>query len=237
MKMKEIKGFSGYFVSEEGVIFSDKSGLLKEVKQWADSRDRYMIVGMKRDDGVQKRMLVHRLVAEAYIENPRKLSDVNHIDKNPKNNHVSNLEWLSHIDNLHKSYETRGPVRNFKNCVVFKGNVKVKECQSVEAAARWAAKEYNLGYSSLVKHRKAGDVFISTEDNPTDFKPKQTRNRNPIVVYYKGVEIGCFNTKELALAFLKKNYPFDEFPLSTLSGIHPPAKYKNFEFVRQKRND
>ena len=50
-------------------------------------------------------MLVHRLVAEAFIPNPQNLETVNHKDENKLNNSVSNLEWLSRKDNL--SYGTR----------------------------------------------------------------------------------------------------------------------------------
>lgn len=43
---------------------------------------------------------MHRLVAEAYIPNPRNLPYVNHIDGNPKNNNYKNLEWCSPLENV-----------------------------------------------------------------------------------------------------------------------------------------
>tara|TARA_R100001594_G_scaffold3957_1_gene14532 strand:- start:484 stop:1014 length:531 start_codon:yes stop_codon:yes gene_type:complete len=49
-----------------------------------------------------KKFYVHRLVAEHFLPNPDNLRDVHHKDNNPKNNDVSNLEWLSHKDNCHK---------------------------------------------------------------------------------------------------------------------------------------
>ncbi len=44
--------------------------------------------------------LVHRLVAQAFIENPNNYSDINHKDFDKTNNTVDNLEWVSHRLNM-----------------------------------------------------------------------------------------------------------------------------------------
>ena len=46
---------------------------------------------------------VHRIVAGAFIPNPYGLPEVNHIDCDRTNNRVDNLEWCTHIDNVHYS--------------------------------------------------------------------------------------------------------------------------------------
>ena len=49
---------------------------------------------------------VHREVALAFIPNPNNLPEVNHIDGNKENNHVSNLEWVTHQANVQHSFDT-----------------------------------------------------------------------------------------------------------------------------------
>lgn len=47
----------------------------------------------------QKKVNIHRLVAEAFIPNPNNYDSIDHKDRNKLNNHVSNLEWMSIHDN------------------------------------------------------------------------------------------------------------------------------------------
>ena len=51
-------------------------------------------------DGCTKFVNIHRIVAEAFVPNPLEKEEVNHKDENPSNNHASNLEWVTHKENL-----------------------------------------------------------------------------------------------------------------------------------------
>ena len=93
MKWKEIKDTKGlYLISDEGLVFSTRNGKLLKPQP---NNNGYCRIELNID-GEKTRPLVHRLVAEAFIPNPKKYPCVNHKDENPLNNHVSNLEWCTH---------------------------------------------------------------------------------------------------------------------------------------------
>lgn len=50
---------------------------------------------------------LHRLVATHFVDNPNGYTEINHIDGNRYNNSASNLEWVSHKDNMLHAYKTK----------------------------------------------------------------------------------------------------------------------------------
>lgn len=102
MKRKEVEGHEGYYIYEDGALYSIKSS--KFLSHKLDSRKHYLMYNLKKR-GVSKMVLVHRLVAIAFIPNPKNKPVVNHKDGNKKNNNVSNLEWMTRSENSKHAYD------------------------------------------------------------------------------------------------------------------------------------
>ena len=107
---KDIEGYEGlYQVSNYGRVLSLGNGIstnsLTKLKKFISigiTPKGYTKVKLSKQ-GVKKFYSVHRLVAKAFIDNPIDKPQVNHIDCNKLNNHVSNLEWCTSLENISHS--------------------------------------------------------------------------------------------------------------------------------------
>lgn len=76
-------------------------------KSYRDGVDKGYVVVNLRKEGRNKVIVVHRLVALAFIDNDNPAKTfVNHIDGNKHNNHVDNLEWVTTSENNQHAIDT-----------------------------------------------------------------------------------------------------------------------------------
>lgn len=128
MMWKPIKGYEGlYEVSDTGKVRSlnrqrtqiSSHGTLMIKKFYGkeitphNNGNGYQYVSLHSDK--RKNHYVHRLVAEAFVDNPCGYDVVNHIDKDKSNNNSANLEWVTVQQNvLWSSKDMQKPKSRYK---------------------------------------------------------------------------------------------------------------------------
>ena len=114
---KEVNGFEndyeisslGNLRSKERFVKHYKGGLRKYQSQSKTSRINkygYLRCTLKKD-GLIYNFSVHRLVAEAFLENSKNKPNVNHINGIKNDNRIENLEWVTQSENTTHAVKNR----------------------------------------------------------------------------------------------------------------------------------
>lgn len=93
----EISGLPGYYITSNGDVISYKKENPIYLKTYKNQHG-HQYVDLK-SNGKRYKCLVHRLVAEAFLENPNNYPIVRHLDDDPDNNWVGNLALGTQLDN------------------------------------------------------------------------------------------------------------------------------------------
>jgi len=97
---KKILHHPNYEISNYGNVRNAITGkLLKATthrRQGRNNKTTYLRIELKEP---RSKHMIHRLVMEAFVENPNSYTSINHKDENGLNNHISNLEWCTHLYN------------------------------------------------------------------------------------------------------------------------------------------
>lgn len=99
---KDIRGYEGlYQVSDLGRVRRGNKLLHLNTNTYG-----YKHITLCKNN-VPKTVVVHKLVADAFIENPQSKPQINHKDGNKENNTVANLEWVTQGDNNRHAIKTK----------------------------------------------------------------------------------------------------------------------------------
>jgi hypothetical protein len=146
-----INGYEGrYKINKNGDIYSCKSDAIKTQLEkddgymYVDLRKKEIvgtsIIKLKNKEDVTKDIIklvrhkcyIHRLLALQYIDNPDNLPEVDHIDRNKKNNSIENLRWVSRLTNARNK-------SNYKDNLSHE-QLEARKERTRERARLWAEK-------------------------------------------------------------------------------------------------
>lgn len=173
---KDVVGYEGiYEVSDHGRVrtkqgkttHSDlhgirvwKSRILKE----KNPRGRDVRVSLWKDKK-DKSFLVHQLVGKAFLPMIPGKECINHKDGNPRNNHLSNLEWCNHLENNRHAFENGLMNSNIEIELISLHSGSQYKFISMARASKFLC--MNSGYiSSLIKRGK----FIAKHKNGDNYR-------------------------------------------------------------------
>lgn len=155
---KPIKDYEGlYEVSNLGRVNSlprqGTSGGIR-ITQIEDCYEHVILI----KDGKQENVLVHRLVAEAFIPNPLNKPTVNHINRITTDNRVENLEWMTMKEQT--SYRTQNIKGKFSIVGIKKDTGEIIEFNGIRECSR----KLNINPTSISQcckgHRKSAGGYV-----------------------------------------------------------------------------
>lgn len=143
-----VDGWDNYEVSSHGRIRNNRT---KAIMAPNDNGCGYYKIALS-DNGFKRTIKIHTLVAKAFCDNPHNYDVVDHIDRNPHNNHYQNLRYCTQSQNLRnqkkKSNNTSGVTG-----VVFSQKQNSWNANIVNNNNKRISKSFNCGKYADAKQR------------------------------------------------------------------------------------
>lgn len=162
----DIKGFEGrYEVSNFGnvrsksrtVVYKDGRVFKYPARQLNKHNNGrgYYFVTLSTNNTV-KELYVHRLVAEAFLDNAENKCQVNHIDENKANNNLSNLEWVTPTQNMNSgTVQLRNGKLHSKKVTAVMPDETIFNFDSMKQAAE----QFNMPPWKVRRYSRSGKTY------------------------------------------------------------------------------
>lgn len=142
-------------------------------------RGNYLAVALSKQ-GFVKQFSIHRLLAQAFIDNPENKVTVNHIDGNKMNNNLGNLEWATQSEQIKHAINKLGFIPNKIEC---------KYTDELREIRRNARLGYNTPESTKEKIRNSLGKRVKCLDDNIEF------NSIKEACIYSGISKTTFHRK------------------------------------------
>jgi hypothetical protein len=159
-EFEDIKEYEGFYkINPKGNIWSC---WYKKIMSPSETKDGYLKITLKKE-GIRKQYSIHRLLAIQYIENPENLPEVDHIDRNQKNNNLSNLRWAD------RYMQANNKINNIANMT--EEEQENRKCRIRERARVWAEQ------NRREKGMKPKITFETEEDRQAHHREKRNESQ------------------------------------------------------------
>lgn len=157
---------TNYLISDVGEVKNQTTNKMLKLQQQNGYLHCTLSINKK-----PKRFRVHRLVAEAFIENPSEKPFVNHKDGNRTNNTVENLEWVTPSENTQHAVNTGLTTNSRKRAVVqynMNGERMMEFLSLTDAEKQTGVLQSKITLCCQHKRRSAGDYQWRYADDKQD---------------------------------------------------------------------
>jgi len=159
---KDVPGYEGFYKAHKSgkvksleKLLPNRSGFRKTkeiIIANTDNGTGYKICSLSKNT-IRKSILLHRIIAITFLENPLNLNEVNHKDGNKLNNDADNLEWCTRQQNIDHSWKTK-----LNTCIGEKHhssiltNKKVIEIREKYASGNYSYSKLGIEYGISLFH-------------------------------------------------------------------------------------
>ena len=164
---------TNYMITQDGNVYNIKTNKKLKINMNPSSRSlQYPAINIQLGKkGKYKTKTIHRLVANAFIENPHNYPMIDHLDGNKMNYKLDNLEWCTYSENNSRAYKNglKSPnIVDSETCNLSthtKQDVK-KVCELLESgmSPKKIQAKYGYGYDFIL-HIRRGDTWKSISKN------------------------------------------------------------------------
>ena len=152
-----------YMISTLGRVKSFKKNTDGKIMKIHYNNKGYARIELCISNEKQRKHSIHRLVCEGFLDNPEFKPCVNHIDNNPSNNNLKNLEWCTYSENLLHAEKQGRLANSHKKCGKATKKImidkKISEIKSINVIGNFKIFEIN----NIKKTGKKNIYYVDVE--------------------------------------------------------------------------